>query len=198
MNWLDIVLIVLGLLGLVVGIKMGLLQAIFLVGGMIVGVIIAAQISGPLADALTDSVGNESLASAIAYGIILIAIVTVSQIIVAVIKKMLAVLFLGWIDRMGGAALGLAAGAVAGAALLAIFARLAFLIPEDIPNIGSIDIDAREKMEEALTDSGLIPYYLDAYRGLPANAIGSIPGDFEVALEELQARIDAADAGDTG
>jgi len=192
LNWLDIVLIVMGIGGLAAGIKIGLFQALLVTVGMVLGVIAAAQISEPLAQSLTDTVGNESLASGVAYAIILVAILTTALILGGVVKKALGALFLGWLDNIGGAALGLATGALAGAALLAVLARLAFLIPEEIPNVGRIEIDAREKLEETLVESDLVPYYLDAYQGLPANAIGSIPGDFEAALDELQERIDAA------
>lgn len=192
MNWLDIVLIVMGIGGLAAGIKIGLFQALLVTVGMVLGVIAAAQISEPLAQSLTDTVGNESLASGVAYAIILLAILTTALILGAVVKKTLGALFLGWLDNIGGAALGLATGALAGAALLAVLARLAFLIPEEIPNVGRIEIDAREQLEETLVESGLVPYYLDAYLVLPANAIGSIPGDFEAALDELQEKIDAA------
>ena len=188
MTWLDIVLIVLGALGLLVGLKLGLLKAVLLVGGGILGLILAAQISQPLASGLTDSVGDDSVATVIAYAIVLVVVIAAALVAAAILRKTLDKLLLGWVDMAGGAILGLGSGVLAGVAIIAMVARLTFLVPEHIPGIGE-RIEAREQMKAGLVDSELVPYYLDGLFAMPGDTIGMIPDDFEQALREADRRI---------
>ena len=195
MNWLDIVLIVLGVLALSFGIRVGMFRAVFLLGGLIVGPLLAAQISGPLAEALTDSVDNDSIATVVAYAIVLVGVVLIAQIAGAILRRIASMLFLGWADSLGGGVLGAGAGVLLGIALILAMARFTFLIPESIPGIGE-RIEVRAALEEALVESTLVPRYIDGADWLPGDTLGLIPGDFESALEELERRIDEEDRED--
>lgn len=103
-------------------------------------------------------------------------------------RKTLDKLLLGWVDMAGGAILGLGSGVLAGVAIIAMVARLTFLVPEHIPGIGE-RIEAREQMKAGLVDSELVPYYLDGLFAMPGDTIGMIPDDFEQALREADRRI---------
>ncbi len=74
MNWLDVIIIALWGIGFFVGWRMGLLGAIFTTGGLVVGVLLAARLSDNVSELLTDSVSSDSLATIIAYAIILFAV----------------------------------------------------------------------------------------------------------------------------
>ncbi len=177
--------IVLGL----VGWKLGLLRAIFLIGGLIVAVILAAQISDPLAAWLTDSVKSEALASIIAYAVVLLVVFGAAQVAGWFFGRLIRLLFLGWADSIGGAVLGVGAGLLAGGAVIAILARFAFLVPtSDVERIGQIlaDIDVRENLKGVLVDSKLVPGYLDVRDMLPGSTLGMIPGDYNAAFEALE------------
>ena len=190
MNWFDIVLIVVGVISLTLGLKVGVFRAVFMVGGSIVGLLLAAQISGPLADLLTDSVGSDSIATVIAYTVVLISVMVTAQVLGGILRRIAKLLLLGWADSLAGAALGAVAGVLAGMGIVAVVARLAFLVPEDIPGVGDI-VEVRADIEKALVGSTLVPYYVDATDALPANALGLIPADFKSALDELDRRIEA-------
>ena len=195
MNWFDIILIVVGVIFLSIGLKVGLFRAVFMVVGMIIGLLLAAQISGPLAEALTDSVSSDSTATVIAYAIVLGVTFLVAQMIGQVLRKIVQLLFLGWVDSSGGAALGAASAILVGVGIIAIIARLAFLVPDDLPSvIGQVEV--RDRIEEALVGSTLVPYYIDATDALPGDTLGLIPGDFERALDELERRIDEKEAAE--
>jgi len=189
MNWLDGAVmafaVVLGLMGL----KLGLLRAIFMAGGIVVAVILAAQISEPLAAWLTDSVRSEALASIIAYGVVFTAVVSVAWFAGWFFGRVMRLLFLGWVDSIGGAVLGVGAGLLAGGALIAVLARFAFLVPtSDLERIGQIlaDIDVRENLKGALIDSKLVPGYLEVRDTLPGDVLGMMPGDYDAAFEALK------------
>ena len=208
MNWFDIILIVVGVIFLSIGVKVGLFRAVFMVAGMVIGLLLAAQISSPVAEELTDSVGSDSTTTVITYAIVLGVTFLVAQIIGQVLRKIGQLLFLGcilrkavtllllgWVDSLGGAALGAATAILVGIGIIAIIARLAFLVPDDLPSvIGQVEV--RDSIEDALVGSTLVPYYIDATDALPGNALGLIPGDFERALDELERKIDEKEAAE--
>ena len=73
-NWLDILITVAWIMGLFLGWRMGLFGAIFAAGGAVVGVFLAARFSDDIADLLTNSVSSDTLATVIAYVVILAAV----------------------------------------------------------------------------------------------------------------------------
>lgn len=184
MSWLDIILVVVAIVAILAGLKLGLFQAVFLALGIYVGMMVAGPLSNGLAGKLADSLKNESTAATIAYIIVLVVIVLVAVIIGSVLQKILHILFLGFLDSLGGLLLGVAAAFLLGFAVVAVMARLAFLVPDRIPGqVGGIE--SREKIENALVDSALVPAFLKVRNVVPPFAI---PDDYEKALDELEAR----------
>ena len=49
----------------------------------------------------------------------------------------------------------------------------------------------RGDINNALVDSSLVPFWLDIVDAVPGSAIGMVPDDFKLALDDLQRRIDA-------
>lgn len=187
MSWLDIALIVVGLLVLWWGMSMGLIKAAFLALGIVVGLILAGQISEGLASRFAGDVKNESVVAAIAYAIVFGAIIFAAMIAGSIVRKVFNLLFLGWLDRLAGLVLGALAGFLLGFALIAVLARLAFLVPQHIPG-AAVPVEARKSIERSLLDSALVPYYLRFYDTMPASALGMVPGDYKTALDALEAR----------
>ena len=203
MNWLDIVIIGMWLLGFVMGWRMGLFGAIFTTGGLVVGVLLAARLSDNVSEVITDSVSNDSLATVIAYGIILFAVFIAAQILRGIVKGILKLVFLGWIDSLGGLALGLVAGVVLSGAFITAFARYSSDLPvellEKVPGgvVENLPVDfliersgIQDTLNSALMDSTLVPIFLDIRDAVPGDAMGFVPDDFKVALDVLQAEID--------
>ncbi len=123
MNWIDIIVIIVALAGIFVGWRIGLLGAIFATAGLYVGMVLAGQLTDDIAGALTDSVSSDSIATALAYVIVVGGSLAAALVARSVVKKMLNFVFLGWIDSAGSLALGLVAGGLAAGALITFAAR---------------------------------------------------------------------------
>ena len=103
MNAADLIIIaVVGLLS-AMGLKLGFLKPASGLGGLILGVILAVQHSGQVAALLVDYIEAETLRRIAAFGSILVATVVTTRMTVALTKKVLSALVLGWVDHLAGA-----------------------------------------------------------------------------------------------
>lgn len=185
MNWLDIVIAIIVVISALIGWRIGFVNAAVTVIGVFIAVVVGAHVSGPIADALTDSVDSESVAAIAAYVIVGVGVFIAVQIAGRILTEFLEAIFLGWLNDLGGLVLGAAAGFLAGAVLIAILARLAFLTsPSPIEELRRVEV--REGVKNGLMDSSVVPAYLDAYDRVPARALGMTPGEFHKALMELK------------
>ena len=154
MNWLDIVILVALVVAAFMGLKMGLIKAVLLVVGIIVGVVLAGHYAGPLGERLT-FISSEGVAKGVAFAVIMLAVLAVAAIVAALLTWTAKVVMLGWINRLGGAVLGLFLGALFCGALLAMWVH--FLGPA-----------------EAIAESAIATVLLDR---LPM-VLGLLPGEF--------------------
>lgn len=185
---------------------MGLFGAIFTAGGVVVGVLLAARLSDDVAELITDSISSDTVATVVAYGVILLAVFVVAQLLRLIVKGIMKMIFLGWADTLGGMALGLVLGVVLSGALIIVLARYSSDLPLegliektpgggfiargfDITNIARSGI--QEKLNTALVESTLVPVFLDIRSAIPGDALGFVPDDFKVALDVLQVEIDS-------
>jgi membrane protein required for colicin V production len=120
MNWLDIVILVVVAVAAFLGLRMGLIKAVLILAGIIVGVVLAGHYSGPLGERLT-FISSEGVAKAVAFAIILIGVLIVAAIVAKLLTWATKVVMLGWVNRLGGAVLGLLLGALFCGALLAMW-----------------------------------------------------------------------------
>lgn len=195
MNWFDIVLLVIMGTSILVGYKVGLLGAFFNVIGLVVGVFLAGHLSDDIAEMLTDSVSNDTVATVIGYAVIVIGTFIAAQTIRGIIKRILNMVFLGWIDSVGGLLLGLAAGVVLIGALLTVVVRYSADLPSN--EVVEIIIDTtqiRESVNNTLIQSSVVRMYLDTIKAIPADTLGFIPSDFKAATEFLEYRINLAES----
>jgi membrane protein required for colicin V production len=122
MNWFDIVLIVLLLIPAFIGLKTGIIKALFIAVGVIVGVVLAGRLSGPLGGAL-GFISNEGAARAIAFIFILLVVVGAAALLAWVVKMAVSAIMLGWVNRIIGAALGLILGMIFWGAVLSMWVK---------------------------------------------------------------------------
>ncbi len=120
MNWLDIVILILIIIPTLIGLKTGIIKALFTVAGMIVGVVLAGRFSGSLGGALT-FISDPGWAKIAAFAIILIVVMIIAAVLAAVIKWAVSAVLLGWVNRLGGAILGFIMGFVFCGALLTMW-----------------------------------------------------------------------------
>lgn len=129
MSWLDIIIIV----GLVVaalsGLKTGLIKAVLMLAGLVVGVILAGQFYLPLSQQLT-FIGNAAVAGIAAFAIIVVGVMILAAIAAKVLRWTAEAIMLGWLNRLGGAAFGLALGAVFWSAALVAWVK--FVGPAEV------------------------------------------------------------------
>ena len=122
MNWLDSVIIVLMAIAALIGLRIGIIKAVLSLAGVIIGVILAGHYYAALSEQLT-FIPQENLAKIAAFAIILVGVMLVAGILASVLKWLASIVMLGWVNRLGGAALGLVLGAILCSALLAVWAK---------------------------------------------------------------------------
>jgi len=122
MNWLDIVILILIVVSILTGLKIGLIKAVLSMVGVVVGVVLAGQYSVALAEHLT-FISQPSLAKIAAFAIILIVVMIIAAVLASLIKWAVSAVMLGWVNRLGGAVFGLVLGAIFCGALLAMWVK---------------------------------------------------------------------------
>ena len=210
MTIFDWVLVAVFVVGALLGLKWGLVQAALNFIAVYVAMLIGAQFADGLVERITDDIENESITTAIGYVIIFLAVCIIARSVGKAVRTMLKIVFLGWVDRLGGVVVGALLGAILVTGVVTAMARLAYpqdeIILADIDNIANsatslANVQAaterlykelaerygRDTIKEWLTDSSLIPRVLDVRSAIPANMLGLIPGEFASALDTLEA-----------
>jgi uncharacterized membrane protein required for colicin V production len=196
LNWVDYLIIISWSVSLFLGWRIGLYGAVFTAGGLALGVVAASTLADKVAeivieigilDLSTDP--SSTVAIGVVYcGIILAALLT-SQILRMVIRGLMKMVLLGWVDRVGGLALGLFIGTLMSIAVVGGLARVAGeLTPEGLRGVLQIDeiSSAQGRLYSDLAESTLTPVLLDIQEMVPGSAFGLIPEDLEHDLEILR------------
>ena len=132
--------------------------------------------------------------------IIFVAVFLAGRIAASMAKKALQVTMMIWLDSVGGIVVGLVAGVLLAGGVMTVAARYTYVIPENTGDLTSSGVEsmiqnvaknyveegAREKLDEQLTESEIVPSLLNL-RGF---VIEFAPEDFGVALDILETRID--------
>jgi len=159
-NWLDIVLIAVLALATFLGFRRGIIAMVFPIVGLIIGVVLAGHYYGTVGGWLP--IDNQQHAGWAGYAIIIVVVLIVSVILASVLRRFIRLVLLGWVDRLGGAILGLAVGSLFCAAVLAACVKF---------GLGSGFVDG----------SGIATLMLD---WLPAVLV-LLPGDFGDAVRDF-------------
>ena len=162
MNWLDIVIIILLVVPTLIGLKNGIIKAAFTVAGVIVGVVLAGKFSGQLGEAMT-FISDPGWAKVVAYAIILVVVMVIASIGAKLVKNVLEAILLNWINRLGGAILGLALGFFFCAGVLSMW--IMFLGPGD-----------------TVTNSIMAKFLLDTF----PIVLGLLPAEFDAVKDFFQ------------
>ena len=122
MNWLDIVVLVVMVLSIFLGLRIGIIKAALSLVGVIVSVILAGRYYAPLSEQLT-FIPHAGTANIVAFAIILIGVVVIASVLAVLLKWVVSAVMLGWVNYLGGAVFGLVMGAILCGALLAIWVK---------------------------------------------------------------------------
>ena len=203
MNVLDWVLIAVFALAALWGYKTGLVSAVLNAIAIYLGLFLSGLFAGRVLSLFWDGVESEAISTAIGYAIIFAAVFIVSRIAATIIKKALKMTFMGWVDGLGGIAIGLFAGVLIAGGVMTVAARYTYVIPENTGDLSASGIQqmveqaaknyveqgARDRLDGLLTESQIVPSLL-SLRGI---VIEFAPDDFGVALDILESRIDEVD-----
>jgi len=157
MNWFDIVLIIVLALATFLGFRRGIISMVLPLVGLIVGIILAGQHYGTVGGWLP--IENSEYAGWAGYAIILVATFIAAVILASILRRFIRLILLGWVDRLGGAILGLILGGLICAAALA--ACVKFGLGSDFIHGSGI---ARLLLDWLPVVLGLLPNEFDAVR----------------------------------
>jgi membrane protein required for colicin V production len=120
LNWLDIIIIILIVVPGFIGLKAGIIKALFTVAGVIVGVVLAGRLSDSLGGVLP-FISNPEVAKLVAFAVILVVVMIIASIAAKLVKWAVSAVLMGWLNRLGGAILGVVLGMIFCGAVLTMW-----------------------------------------------------------------------------
>ena len=162
MNWVDIVIFVLLAWFTFAAFNAGLIREVVTILGAIAAVFLAGRFYTDLAQDVMVAVNDEQTAQIIAFAMIFGAAVLASQLIAFFLKHLASLLFLGPVDKLGGAVIGFVKGFV--------FVEIALITAITFPKLG---------LQEAVENAALAPFFLDLLPVLKA----LLPREFRDAID---------------
>ena len=118
MNWFDFIFIAIVIVVAYLGIRAGLIAIAFTAIGLLMGVSVAGQLSDGMCAWFGNYISNDALGTVICDALIILGAFVLAEIVGRIGRKIVSMLFLGYVDRLGGLALGLIAGPVISAAAI--------------------------------------------------------------------------------
>jgi membrane protein required for colicin V production len=107
MHWMDILAIIIVAWFVVKDYFNGLILSSFRLVGLVLGVIIGSNYSVSAGNMLFGRFGwNPTLTMALGFVVIFIGVVIIAQVLANIIKAAMNLILLGWVDKLGGIALG--------------------------------------------------------------------------------------------
>lgn len=164
MNWLDIVILVIILGFVAAAFSAGLIREVVTLAAVLVGIVVAGRLYDNLAADVLVFIGNEEAALAIAFLLLFGSVYLLGQLTAFLLKRLASLLFLGWLDQIGGAVFGFFKGVAVVEVLLILFVTY--------PQLG---------LEKAIDDSALSPVFLDHLPFL----LRVLPGEFDQQVEQF-------------
>ena len=203
MSWVDLVVIVIVAAGALVGMRVGIVGGAITAVGGIVGWLLAGQLADDVGGLFDNWINVDTAVTVMSYAVIVFAGLAGGVYVARIGKPLLAALTLGlstMTDRLGGLVIGLIIGLVISAALIVLLGRAtySFELPEEglagtaTARVGRqlTDLEVRESMEKALTESSFVRALVNVADALPSGALGFIPSDFETTFDLLAEEID--------
>lgn len=188
MNWLDIViLLVLGILT-ILGLKRGLIKSLVPLLGIILGILLAGMLHVSFAERLS-FIDSDSMARIIAFILILIVVFIVVYILGMILRGVIKMTFLGWLDRLGGAFFGLAMGWIICSVVVVLLARYVAM-PVELPEVAGESLSSwvenwqalksvRESVNTVIDESKLATLQMDSFPVI----MGLLPGEFDAVRD---------------
>jgi membrane protein required for colicin V production len=168
MNAFDIVVGVILAYGLIRGLFRGLVKEVSSIIGVLGGFLAAYSFYGVVAGYLAGLVSSPTYRNLLAFLIIFCAVVVLVNVLAIIIKYLLKIVWLGWMDRLGGVVFGFVKGALI---VAVIFLALTAFLPKGTPLI---------------KDSMAAPYAAMIAEKLATVVSSDIKREFAAKLDELK------------
>ena len=200
MNWLDILLLAILVVGAILGMRLGLLGAAINAMALLIGWLVAGRLSDEVGGIFASSLSSDTIVTVLAYILIMALSLVLARIVWKVVRPIINLATLGVVgvaDRVGGIVVGAILGIMIASAIIIVLARFTYNF--ELPDTGitggiAVQVpkveDTKEAVEGALTDSATVPAFINFTNALPGNALGFIPSDFKISLEILESAID--------
>ncbi len=194
MNWIDIVLIGTLVTGGLMGMWIGMVRASFGVIGIVAGIMVAAQFRGGAESWLAGYLADGTLVALLSYVVVISATVVVTLLAARIARKLVYSMFMGWADRLGGMAAGLAVGAaLAGAVVIGMAGISNFSIDEGLAGkilvITPFDEGDVSGLDTKLTQSAVVSILVTAVDIIPDKAFDMAPESWRDTLDLLERRL---------
>ncbi len=176
MNWVDIIIIIVLAILTILGLKRGLVKSLFPLIGIVLGIFLAGIFQGAVADKLT-FIDSEATARIVAFAIVLVMLFLAAIIAGSILHRILHMVLLGWVDRLGGAMFGFALGWFICSAIVVLLARYAALPVEGTEFLGLEGV--RNSIYLAIEGSTLATMQIDSFPGI----LGLLPEEFDAVKD---------------
>ena len=200
MNWADIVLIVTLVTGGLMGMRIGIIRASFAVIGVLAGILALAEFRDGSETWLAGYLPNGALIVVLSSATIIFATFAATWLASKITRNLVYGMFMGWMDRIGGMAAGLAVGAVLAAAMILSVTGLLnsqkYLedeIPGKILNRTPLSTEDISGLEAKFTESSVASLLLSAADMIPDKARDLAPVGWRDALENLEDRLEVVE-----
>jgi membrane protein required for colicin V production len=162
MNWLDAVIVIVIAWFTFAAFRAGVIREVVGIIALVVGVLAAGYYYDDLAENVLLVIDDDTAANVIAFLVLFGAVALGGQLAAFLLKQMTALLALGWVDHLAGAAFGLLKGLILVEVFLILFTTYPYL------GLGG-----------AVRGSAIAPLFLD---GGPV-LLKLLPGEFDRAVE---------------
>lgn len=122
MNWLDIILLVLLFIPTFIGLRKGLIKTVLYFAGLLIGVVLAGHLYKPISK-IFGFISNENIAYILGFILILVLVLVATFFLARLLKSVIKIAMLGWVDHAGGAILGFLSGFILLSAILATWVK---------------------------------------------------------------------------
>ncbi len=161
MNWLDIILLVMLFVPTFIGLRKGLIKTALSFAGLLIGIVLAGNFYKPVSR-IFGFIDNENVTYILAFILILALVMVAAFLLARLLKSVLNLTMMGWVDNFGGGALGFLFGFLFLSAILATWVKF----------FGS----------DLVTESFLGKVMLDYF----PLVLGLLPGEFDAIKDFFQ------------
>ncbi len=188
MTVFDWVLILIFALATLWGLKNGFIDSLLTVIGTYVALLLSGQFAARIVNFFTDDIKSQALATAIGYVVIFIAVFIAARIIGKILRTGTKMLLLGWVDKLGGLAFGVVAGALLVGGTVSVAARFVY-DPTTLTPIPAQERQFRDRLHGWMIEGIISEMTVNIRDAVPADVLGIMPSDFAKSLDALKTDI---------